>query len=347
VSIIEFKSVSKVYQAQTASVHALKDINLQIEAGEIFGIIGKSGAGKSSLIRCVNLLERPSSGEIWVNGQNLLNLNAEQLRQARHQMGMVFQQFNLLATKTVYQNVALPLQLMRVDEAKIKEKVHSLLDLVGLADKAQVYPKQLSGGQKQRVAIARALTTNAKILLCDEMTSSLDPETTNSILNLIKAINQEFKVTVLLITHEMGVIKQVADRVAVLDAGQVIEEADLVTLFSEPKSPLTKNLLDSAFKIELPESLRNQLSPHAEPGLHAVLRIEFVGQAASQPVIDQLIREFKVHVNILQASIEHLRQVMLGVMILSLIGEPEETQRAIAGLRAKGVLVEIIGYGRW
>ena len=346
-SIIEFKNVSKVYQAQTASVHALKDINLQVEAGEIFGIIGKSGAGKSSLIRCVNLLERPSSGEVWVNGQNLLSLSAEQLRQARHQMGMVFQQFNLLATKTVYQNVALPLQLMRVDEAKIKEKVHSLLDLVGLADKAQVYPKQLSGGQKQRVAIARALTTNAKILLCDEMTSSLDPETTNSILSLIKAINQEFKVTVLLITHEMGVIKQVADRVAVLDAGQVIEEADVVTLFSEPKSPLTKNLLDSAFKIELPESLRNQLSHHAEPGMHAVLRIEFVGQAASQPVIDQLIREFKVHVNILQASIEHLRQVMLGVMILSLIGEPEETQRAIAGLRAKGVLVEIIGYGRW
>lgn len=345
--MIELRHLNKSYSVQGQTVSALQDINLHIHTAEIFGIIGKSGAGKSSLIRCVNLLERPSSGEVWVNGRNLLKLNAEQLRLARHQMGMVFQQFNLLSTKTVYQNIALPLQFMGWSESDTKKKVFSLLDWVGLSDKAQVYPKQLSGGQKQRVAIARALTTNTKILLCDEMTSALDPETTNSILKLIKEINQEFKVSVLLITHEMNVIKQIADRVAVLDKGRIVEEADVVQLFSQPKQEITKSLLNSAFKIELPESLRDQLSPSASPGLHPILRIEFVGHVAAEPIIDELKEAFKVRINILQASLERLRGVMLGVMILSLYGEASETDRAIVHLQAKGVLVDIIGYAKW
>ncbi|HYF97801.1 MAG TPA: ATP-binding cassette domain-containing protein, partial [Coxiellaceae bacterium] len=309
-NIIEFNQVTKTYRFGEQTITALEDINLRVKAGEIYGIIGKSGAGKSTLIRCVNLLERPTSGEVWVNDQNLLSLNPSALRQARHQMGMVFQQFNLLSTKTVYENVALPLRLMHFSENEIKKKVNSLLRVVGLSDKAQVYPNQLSGGQKQRVAIARALTTNAKILLCDEMTSALDPETTNSILNLVKTINQEFKVTVLLITHEMNVIKQIADRVAVLDKGCLVEEAEIVQLFSRPKSQLTKNLLDSAFKLELPDSLRTELSETPKTGLHPILRIEFVGETAAEPIIDELVREFKVHVNILQANLEYLRHVM-------------------------------------
>ncbi len=345
--MIELKNISKIYRQNEQAIYAINNMSLKIEAGEIYGIIGKSGAGKSSLIRCVNLLERPTSGEVWVDGQNLLSLNPEQLRQARHQMGMVFQQFNLLNSKTAFQNVALPLQLMHTAADEIKQKVDSLLALVGLTDKANVYPRQLSGGQKQRVAIARALTTNPKILLCDEMTSALDPETTNSILDLVKSINREYKVTILLITHEMSVIKQIADRVAVLDHGQLVEEASIVELFSQPKCTLTKNLLDSAFKIELPESLRRQLVATPQAGMHPVLRIEFVGNVAAEPIIDELVREFKIHVNILQASLDYLREVMLGVMILSFIGEAEETQRAITNLKAKGILVEVIGYGKW
>ncbi len=343
--MIELKNLNKSYQLQKTAISALTNINLKVGEAEIFGIIGKSGAGKSSLIRCVNLLERPSSGEVWVNGQNLLSLNPELLRLARHQMGMVFQQFNLLSTKTVYQNVALPLRFIGKTEAEIKTIVMPLLDLVGLFDKANTYPHQLSGGQKQRVAIARALSTNPKILLCDEMTSSLDPETTESILKLVKKINHEFKVTVLLITHEMNVIKQIADRVAVLDKGHIVEESGIVELFSQPKTEVTKALIDAAFKRELPESIRQHLSEAPQVDAHPVLRIEFVGDIAEKPIIDTLTHEFKMRVNILQANLEYIHGVQLGVMILSVYGE--ESARAIEHLKAqKGIWVEELGFAK-
>ncbi len=345
--MIELKNIVKRYQIQGREITALANINLKIEKSEIYGVIGRSGAGKSSLIRCVNLLERPSSGEVWVNGQELQKLSAEELRIARHQMGMVFQHYNLLNTRTVFENIALPLEFLNEKSTAVKERVMDLLNLVGLTEKAHVYPNQLSGGQKQRVAIARALATQPKILLCDEMTSALDPETTYSILKLIKSINQKLGVTVLLITHEMQVIKEIADRVAVLENAEIVEEARVIDLFARPKSPITKSLLNSAIKLELPPSIQAQLVEKQLPDTHPIFRIEFVGDVASKPIIDELTHRFKIRVNILQANLDYLRDELLGVMILSMNAGSEEIERAVVSLKSLGISVECLGYSKW
>src|SRR3990167_9937966 len=234
--MIELNNVNKIYSGKSDDHHALKNINLHVKAGEIVGVICKSGAGKSTLIRCVNLLERPTSGSVRVNGVELTTLNPSQLRQARHQIGMIFQHFNLLATRTVYHNVAFPLQLLKKPKKEIEKIVSELLEKVGLSNRRDAYPNQLSGGQKQRVAIARALATKPQVLLCDEMTSALDPETTDDILQLIRNINQEYHLSILCITHEMHVIKSIADRVAVISHGEIVECANLVDLFKNPKT---------------------------------------------------------------------------------------------------------------
>ena len=229
--MIELRQLNKTYPSKTGPFTALTNINLTVKPGEIFGVIGKSGAGKSSLIRCVNLLERPTSGSVNIDGHDLTKLSPKKLRQIRGQIGMIFQHFNLLNNRTVLDNVALPLELTGKDRITIRKEVLPLLELVGLSDKQRAYPSQLSGGQKQRVAIARALSTRPKVLLCDEMTSALDPKTTRSILELIQSINQQFKLSILLITHEMNVIKTIADRVAVLDHGRIIEESDVFLIY--------------------------------------------------------------------------------------------------------------------
>ncbi|HLB55791.1 MAG TPA: ATP-binding cassette domain-containing protein [Coxiellaceae bacterium] len=241
--MIELYNINKIYSNQSGKIHALNNINLSVAPGEIVGVIGKSGAGKSTLIRCVNLLEKPTSGFVRVNNIELTTLNAAQLRQARHQIGMIFQHFNLLATRNVFDNVAFPLTLLKKSKKEINKIVSTLLEKVGLSDKRNVFPHHLSGGQKQRVAIARALATNPKVLLCDEMTSALDLETTYDILKLIRNINQDLGLSILCITHEMSVIKAIADRVAVIDQGEIIECATAVDLFKNPQTEITKRLI--------------------------------------------------------------------------------------------------------
>ena len=342
--MIEFKHINKTYQTASGPLTALEDINLTVKPNEIFGIIGRSGAGKSTLIRCANLLERPSSGEVSVAGQDLMTLSAAGLRQARHQIGMVFQHFNLLSSRTVYQNIALPLELMHVPKATIKEKVLPLLELVGLSDKEKTYPHNLSGGQKQRVAIARALVTEPKVLLCDEMTSALDPETTRSILQLVQDIKQRFNMSILLITHEMDVIKQVADQVAVIEQGKIIEQGPVLDIFKAPQTETTKSLIRSTLKLDLPDSLQQQLQTTTAPGLNPVLRIAFVGHTAEEPMVSDLLKHFNVNLNILQANLEFIHGDTIGIMLATAQGEQEQVTKALTYLKEKQVQAEVMGY---
>lgn len=338
--MIHLEQLEKHY----ADGFCLGELDLRIEAGEIFGIIGRSGAGKSTLLRCINLLERPTKGRVWVGEQELTALAASQLRHARHQIGMVFQHFNLLQTKTVKANVALPLQLMKRPKAEITKKVAELLALVGLADKADYYPGQLSGGQKQRVAIARALITSPKVLLCDEMTSALDPETTQSILQLVQKINKELGLTVVLITHEMEVIKQIADRVAVIEQGKIIELNTVLNVFKQPEQAITQSLVRSTMKLDLPMSLQQKLLSTKQDGLNPVLRIVFAGQVAEQPIISDLLRQFQITFNVLQASLEFIHGETIGVMLATIKGFEDDIKASLAYLQQQQVNAEVIGY---
>ncbi len=348
--MITLEHLNKTYKVKGQTLPALIDINLQVAPGEIFGVIGKSGAGKSTLIRCVNLLEKPSSGRVIVDGKDLTKLPASALRQARHRMGMVFQHFNLLQSRTVFRNIALPLELLGYDKAAIKQAVLPLLDLIGLQERAQAYPSQLSGGQKQRVAIARALATKPQVLLCDEMTSALDPETTVSILNLIKDINEAMGLSILLITHEMDVIKMVADQVAVIDEGRIIEQSDVVNLFKNPQTEIARNFTQSALHARLPKPLQDKLQTDVVVDGYAIIRIAFIGQSAGEPVIDDLIRHYRVQVNILQANLEFLHHDTIGMMVIAAKGNAQDLHQALNFLSEQDLGIEVLGYvasGDW
>lgn len=343
--MIELQSLNKIYPGKSGDhIHALKNINLRVAPGEIVGVIGKSGAGKSTLIRCVNLLERPTSGSVRVNDVELTTLNPAQLRQARHQIGMIFQHFNLLSTRTVFENVAFPLQLLKKSKNEIDRTVSLLLEKVGLNERRNAYSSQLSGGQKQRVAIARALATKPQVLLCDEMTSALDPETTDDILQLIRTINQDLGLSILCITHEMSVIKSIADRVAVISHGEIVECASVVNLFKNPQTGITKRLIQSVLKSELPYELQSQLHFEMMSEDQAIIRLTFLGHATLEPVINEFMRKTKVKVNILQANIEQLRNEMMGRMIIAMQLEKAELNTVKKFLEDKGVIVEVIGY---
>lgn len=342
--MIELHNLNKIYSSKSGDHHALKNINLSIAPGEIVGVIGKSGAGKSTLIRCVNLLEKPTSGSVKINKIDLMTLNAKQLREARHQIGMIFQHFNLLATRTVFDNVAFPLELLKKSVEEIDHTVSQLLEKVGLSDRRDAYPHQLSGGQKQRVAIARALATKPKLLLCDEMTSALDPETTDDILKLIRTINQEFNLSILCITHEMSVIKSIADRVAVIDRGEIVECASVVDIFKNPKTAITKRLIQSVLKTELPDDLQSEMHFEHMIDDQVVLRLTFVGHATLEPVLNDFMRQKKSRVNILQANIEQLRKEMIGRMIIAMQLGKTELHDVKKYLEEKGVMVEVMGY---
>ena len=342
--MIKLHNLNKIYPGKSDDIFALKNINLQVAPGEIVGVIGKSGAGKSTLIRCVNLLERPTSGSVCVNNVELTTLNPFQLRQARHQIGMIFQHFNLLATRTVYQNVAFPLQLIKKSNDEIEKTVSELLEKVGLSDRRYAYPNQLSGGQKQRVAIARALATKPQVLLCDEMTSALDPETTDDILQLVRSINRDLGLSILCITHEMSVIKSIADRVAVIDQGEIVECASVVEIFKNPKTNMTQRLIQSVLKSDLPPELQTQLRFEGMPGDQVVLRLTFVGHATLEPVINEFMRQTHIKVNILQANIEQLRTEMIGRMIMSIDLQKTKLELVRRFLENKGVTVEVMGY---
>lgn len=351
--MIKLTQLYKDYQIKGKVAAALTNINLTVRPGEVFGVIGRSGAGKSTLIRCVNLLERPTKGSVAVAGQELTTMSSRSLRQARHNIGMVFQHFNLLSTRHVYDNVALPLQLLKKTRREIERVVIPLLELTGLTERSNAYPSQLSGGQKQRVAIARALSTEPKVLLCDEMTSALDPETTASILKLVKKINEQKKLSILMITHEMNAIKSIADYVAVIDQGRIVEQADVVSLFKEPKTEIAKTFTESLLGTELPNLLHTRLLRANVPGGHTVVRVAFTGNAAARPIIDELIRHYKIRINIIQANLEFLRSDTIGMMIVTMRANDADgtddandkiTKNAINALLEKGLTVEVLGY---
>ncbi len=342
--MIEVINVNKHYPTASGNLEALKAINLHVNQGEIYGVIGKSGAGKSTLIRCINLLERPNDGQIKIEDQDITQFSAAKLRKLRSQIGMIFQHFNILVSKTVWQNVALPMQIAGKDKAHIKKRVQSLLDLVGLGDKAKQYPAQLSGGQKQRVAIARALANDPKVLLCDEATSALDPQTTSSILRLLKDINQRFGLTILLITHEMDVIKQICDRVALLDQGEIIEQADTFEFFSQPKTAMAQQLVHSALAEHLPDELLQRIKPEPELNTYPIARILFHGAATKKPLIAHLIKELGLEINILQANIEIIKGDTFGIMLVGIKGDSNNIDSGVNYLRKHGMTVEVMGY---
>jgi D-methionine transport system ATP-binding protein len=343
--MIELINVSKTYHSRKRRVEALHDIHLSIAQGEIFGIIGESGAGKSTLLRCINLLDRPTTGQVIVDNQDLTALPTKRLRQARHQIGMIFQHFNLLSSQTVAQNVALPLKLLRKDKAWIERKVTAMLEVVGLADYHHRYPAQLSGGQKQRVAIARALASEPKVLLCDEATSALDPMTTQDILQLLRQINQQFNLTIVLITHEMAVIKAICDRVAILERGQLVEQADVVTLFSQPQTELGKLLTHGCLHNELPLSLRERIKATPQsPAANPVLQLYFVGESATKPIIAQWIQQTGLPMNIIQANMEYIQQQPIGVLTIELLDHSQRLADVTRYFTEQGLTVELIGY---
>ncbi|WP_343722992.1 methionine ABC transporter ATP-binding protein [Herbaspirillum seropedicae] len=319
---VALRGVGKTYVSAAGPVQALQDIDLEIAPGSIFGIIGRSGAGKSSLLRTINRLERPTSGRVEVDDVDLATLDETQLVALRRRIGMIFQHFNLLAAKTVFDNIALPLRVAGVPRAQITQRVHELLALVGLQDKADSYPRRLSGGQKQRVGIARALASGPEILLCDEATSALDPETTQSILQLLRDINRKLGITIILITHEMSVIREIADRVLVLEQGRVAELGEVWQVFGKPQHAATRALL-APLQHGLPQELQQALQPQAPAGRHErVLQLEFHGGDGLQPDLQRIAAVLGGRVRVLQAGVDHIQGHTHGQLVLAVADAP-------------------------
>ncbi|MEW9500776.1 methionine ABC transporter ATP-binding protein [Jeotgalibacillus marinus] len=335
--MIQFESVTKTYGSGEDAVHALSGIDLTVETGEIFGVIGFSGAGKSSLIRCVNLLERPTEGRILIHQKDLTTLSKKQIRETRKDIGMIFQHFNLLNSKTVFHNVAMPLLLSNLKRSVVTKRVTDLLAFVGLEDKAEQYPDQLSGGQKQRVGIARALATNPSVLLCDEATSALDPETTQSILELLRRINQEYNITILIITHEMTVIREICDKVAVLENGVVQEQGSVFDVFTNPQHATSKKFVKSIMNDQLPESILNEIK---EKEHHQIYRIQYTGSSTGQPLLSRISREFDLDLNVLYGNITELQGIPYGNLIVEFIGDRAQIQQALLSIQQQNIAVK-------
>ncbi|MDQ0246698.1 D-methionine transport system ATP-binding protein [Bacillus fengqiuensis] len=329
--MIQLINIYKTFKTGKREVEALKDITIHVKKGEIFGVIGFSGAGKSTLLRMVNLLEKPTSGTVIVNGVDLLKLSEEQLRMSRKKMGIIFQHFNLLNSYNVFDNVAEILRMNHVPKQEIKRKVEELLSLVGLSDKAKEYPSQLSGGQKQRIGIARALAMNPEILLCDEATSALDPQTTESILDLLSSINKKLGLTIMLITHEMDVIKNICDRVAVMEKGEIIEQGSVLDVFSTPQKSTTKNFIRTFFDDSIPKEMLEKIKVSGT--YSKTLQVSFRGDDALNPILSTLAVRYAVTTNVLYGSITSIKGTPLGILLLHISGEPEAVDQAIAYLR--------------
>ena len=342
--MITLTHVSKIFPGGESGVHAVQDVSLHIAPGEIFGIIGYSGAGKSTLVRCINLLERPTQGTVTVDGRELTALSEKELRQERRKIGMIFQQFNLMTARTVAQNVAFPLKDSGLSKEETAAKVTQLLELVGLPDKAGSYPAQLSGGQKQRVAIARALASDPKVLLCDEATSALDPQTTASILRLIRDINRRTGITVVVITHEMAVVKEICHRVAVMEKGRVVETGDVFSLFSAPKELVTRSFVSTTSNLSKAEEFIAEGAPLValSPG-QVIARLTFARGNVGEAAISQLSRQFDVDANIIFANVDILEGTPLGGLVVIFSGE--RVGEAIVWLCEKNVVVEVLKRG--
>lgn len=338
--MIRFDQVTKSFEHEGTSFKAVDQVDLEIQKGEIFGVIGFSGAGKSTLVRLVNQLERPTAGKVLIDGQDMSQVSTNELRNIRRGIGMIFQHFNLLETKTVFHNVAFPLALAGTPKRKVKERVEEILEFVGLSDRSNHYPDQLSGGQKQRVGIARALATSPSILLCDEATSALDPETTKSILNLLKKVRDEYNITILMITHEMNVIKEICDRVAVMEDGKVVESGSIFELFSQPQHPTTQKFVQTVMNDEIPASILNEVETRH------IYRVTFIDGSASQPVLSGVAKEFNVEVNVLYGQITELQQTPFGNLIVEFQGDDQEIQRALEHIERQVLIQEVKADGR-
>ncbi|WP_111857994.1 methionine ABC transporter ATP-binding protein [Acinetobacter sp. CFCC 10889] len=338
--MIEFKNISKHYDLKGQTVRALDDINLQIPKGSIFGIIGYSGAGKSTLIRMINLLERPTQGQVIINDQDFTALDARTLRQERANIGMIFQHFNLLETKSVAANIEMPMKLLGFSKAEREKRLNELLEFIDLKHKKDAFPDELSGGQKQRVGIARALANHPKILLCDEATSALDPQTTKSVLALLKKINKEQGITIVMVTHEMDVIESICDNVAVMEFGKVIETGSTIDIFSRPKQPTTRNFIQTVLQQQLPVNILNNLE---NKNHNSIYNLQFLGTSAQETVIQKLIQQFDISINIVFANMTEINGAVIGQMFVQLLGDPIVIQQAVQFLALQGVKVSQSG----
>ena len=336
--MIQIENLSKEYNTKNGTVKGVDQVTLSIDDGDIYGIVGYSGAGKSSLLRCINLLERPTSGKVIVDGTDITTLRSDELRKARLKLGMIFQHFYLISQKTVAENIAFSLRAAKVPEKKRRERVDELLSMVGLSDKKDVYPSQLSGGQKQRVAIARALANNPKVLLCDEATSALDPTTTKSILALLKKLNEELNITIILITHEMNVVKEICNRMAVMQDGKVIEEGSVYEVFADPREDLTKEFINSVVSFEIPKAIVERCEG-------PIVKVTFKGEVAGEGIISDALQSHRVKGNFLHGSIEYIQQRPLGIFIMELNGKQQEVRAAIDYITGRGALVEVLHDG--
>ncbi|MCP8969681.1 methionine ABC transporter ATP-binding protein [Ectobacillus ponti] len=341
--MIRLEQVQKIYRAKSGNVTAVQDANLDIQQGEIFGIIGYSGAGKSSLIRMLNQLEKPTSGKITVAGRLISAIRGRELREARQEIGMIFQHFNLLWSRTVRENIAFPLEIAGVSKEQREKRVEELLGLVGLEGRGDAYPSQLSGGQKQRVGIARALANNPKVLLCDEATSALDPETTDQILDLLLDINKRLGLTIVLITHEMHVIQKICNRVAVMEKGHIVEMGDVLEVFRHPQQPITKRFVKQITDSEDTNEAIDHLVAKYPTG--KVIRLKFVGEAVEQPILSGLMQSSKVQANILHGSISQTPGGSYGNLIVHLNGSAEDLAEAVSFIEKQQVELEVIGRG--
>jgi len=345
--MIRLEGVEKIYPAarKSSAHHALKGIDLHIEKGQVFGIIGRSGAGKSTLVRTLNRLEEATKGKVIIDGTDISTLSQSDLTQFRRQIGMVFQHFNLLSSRTVFDNVAMPLELADVPASEIRKRVAEMLELVGLSDKADNYPSQLSGGQKQRVGIARALVVEPKILLCDEVTSALDPETTEQILELLKDLNSRLHLTMVVITHEMSVVRELCDRVAVIDDGVIVETGEVFDVFVQPQHPTTQSMIAGEIDANLPKSLRKLIKPEkTSPTENPVLKILFIGPTSHDPIISQLNRRTGIDFSIMAGQVEYIQEKPFGILFCEARGDVEIAKEAISFIQSRNLHAEVIGY---
>ncbi len=333
--MIKFENVSITFNTKNAAVHAVRNVSFNVDKGEIFGIVGTSGAGKSTLLRTVNLLEKPVSGKVNVEGVDITALDKYSLRTARQKIGMIFQHYNLIHTKTVYENVAFPMKISGKSTKEISKRVPELLDIVGLSDKIQAYPGQLSGGQKQRVGIARALANDPHLLLCDEPTSALDLESTRSILELIHNINKKYGITVLLISHEMDVIKSICSRVAVMSKGEVVELNDVYNVFSNPQHEITRQLVRNSLNLEIPDGILGSIEGK-------LVRVVYRGPSALSPVLSNAGRKYQVDINILHGRIEYINGQPIGILLVNLKGAADDIASLIKYLKENTAATEVI-----
>lgn len=333
--MIRFENMSVRFPQKYGEIHAVNNVTLSIGKGQIYGLVGASGAGKSTLLRTINLLERPTSGEVYVNGEVINQLRGRALRRYRQNIGIIFQHFNLALNKTVRKNVEFPLRAANVPKSQIKPRVDELLELVGLSDKSEEYPAKLSGGQKQRVGIARALANNASILLCDEATSALDPETTVSILKLLEDINQKYDITIIMITHEIDVVKMICNEMAVMKDGSVVESGKVIDIISRPKNDFTKKLISNTENFELPSDIVELF------GEKSIMKITYLGNEATEPILSNAIKTNNVDISILHGKIVYINHIPIGTLIVSVKGEQRNVANAIDYIRSKTLCVEV------